>query len=32
MWKKVLKNMNNYEPLRLEIINDKNQIERFNFR
>jgi membrane-associated protease RseP (regulator of RpoE activity) len=29
---KVLKNMNNYEPLRLEIINDKNQTERFNFR
>ena len=28
----VLKNMNNYEPLRLEIINDKNQTERFNFR
>tara|TARA_B100001142_G_scaffold224843_1_gene222984 strand:- start:748 stop:2160 length:1413 start_codon:yes stop_codon:yes gene_type:complete len=29
---KVLKNMNSYEPLRLEIINDNNQIERFNFR
>ena len=28
----ILKEINNYNPLRIEIINSKNQIERFNFR
>ena len=28
----ILKEINNYAPLRIEIINSKNQIERFNFR
>ena len=28
----ILKEMNNYDPLSIEIINSKNQIERFNFR
>ena len=28
----ILKEINNYDPLRIEIINSKNQIERFNFR
>ena len=28
----ILKEINNYDPIRIEIINSKNQIERFNFR
>ena len=29
---KVINEMNNYDPLRIEIINSENVIERFNFR
>lgn len=28
----ILKNINNYDPLRIEIINSKDELERFNFR
>ena len=28
----ILSEMNNYDPLRIEIINSENEIERFNFR
>jgi len=28
----ILNEMNNYDPLRIEIINSENKIERFNFR
>ena len=29
---RILNEMNNYDPLRIEIINSENEIERFNFR
>ena len=28
----ILKNINNYDPLRIEIINSNDELERFNFR